>query len=287
MKISPFGFKFRLVRYGHWVLIGCLLLAISVALVFLLDHRPAPLFQNKNLNAARFLGEDEEGMSQCFKLIQQSTAESQLALESDWEKPTPRLSWWIAQFDEAWLTNPALQAQRIKQLINQGGRVLLVPHPSLLASYASGHAATTARLEQFWAALGLNISLATFENDNESPAPEQEGSASQDFYLLSTTGKGPYFESIEEIATNWGAFWEGEDLLKSEIRLQSDGFPLVAEFNMGRGKLVLVSDGALFENEFLRLPHQNRELMQALIQTYRGDEGIALYAPEKSRDYLN
>lgn len=111
---------------------------------------------------------------------------------------------------------------------------------------------------------------ATHPGTPAADSPQQDSYG----YTLPVSGHGPHFDSLTYLQTSWGNFWSGEDLLKGEVRLETDGFPLVVEFAMGKGRVVLVAESTYFENEFLGDAH-NVELLEALAKAYSA-QGISL-----------
>lgn len=206
-------------------------------------------------------------------------------------------AWWIFQPGAEWFSNPEQRAQEVRAFLSKGGTVVLAPDEAMtvveadtLAELASGGSGSSgsvfgedetppARLDRFFSALLLDVHLMAFETDADFESVEEELAPSENppsgavadmqGYVLPVSGRGGLFEDVTELRTSWGTYWEGDSLLSGDIRLNSDGFPLVVELPVGAGRLVLVAESTYFENEFLDAS-DNGKLLDALARHFGG-----------------
>lgn len=208
---------------------------------------------------------------------------------------------WILQLDHAWLGSLADERRAaLRAFVEAGGTLLLAPRESITAIPDADPApaeAPEAELSTFLKGFALDTQIVAFEpapaEDTEAPSGDGETPAGDDGqapavllpsdddppqpqqgYVLEVSTSGEHFAGIERLQTSWGNYLDGEDLLKAEIRVHSDGFPLIAEFSIGKGRLVLVAESTYFENEFLAAEH-NHALWLALARAY-GQRGIEI-----------
>jgi hypothetical protein len=252
-------------------------LAIAAMLLlgvgFVLTHRAAEQsgFQRDD---TPLLATDDMGLSSAYKALKD--AGRRVAIDRSELEPKPAYAWWIMQPHIDWFT--ADHAVAIRRFVEAGGIAVLLPEESVIQI---GDAEPQEELADFFKALDLDLQIVAFdppaEEDEDSEADDPEDDPDPASITLPTSGKGEPFAKIAELQTSWGNYFDGESLLKAEIRVHSDGFPLVAEFNLGKGRLVVVAESTYFENEFLDRS-QNRSLLLALADSY-GKDGIVLHPP--------
>ncbi len=227
------------------------------------------------------LSNDDTSLRSAYAFLRKGGYKVALQTPEDARPPKIENAWWIFQSNSEWLGKPEQRAAEVKRFAEQGGTVVIAPAEALTAPPEDDSDEPTAvqkESDRFFKALGLDVQLLAFDDsqdeeedgDGEPPPDETSG------YTLPVVGHGAHFSNLEYVQTAWGNFWSGEDLLKGEVRLDSDGFPLVVEFEMGRGRVVLVAESTYFENEFLGDEH-NTALLRALASAY-GAQGISLYA---------
>ena len=230
------------------------------------------------------LSTGEMGLSQAYKTLKDGGR--RVAFDPTSQEPPPRYAWWIVQPHLDWFT--AKNARALKSFVEAGGIVVLAPEESVV-QIGEEMPPPDGELDHFFKALDLDLHIVAFEppgaeDDPDAPvdmlsdAIPDEDDPSPASITLPTSGSGERFLGIEELETSWGNYFDGESLLKAEIRVHSDGFPLIAEFNLGKGRLVLVAESTYFENEFIARS-QNRSLLLALADTY-GGRGIVMHQPE-------
>jgi hypothetical protein len=224
------------------------------------------------------IANDDMGLTHAYKTLRESGRRVAFSLKAD--EPAAAYSWWIVRPTIVWFT--AEHAQQVRMFVENGGVAVLAPEETVIQL---GAAETHAELEAFFKVLDLDLQIVAFDppdeesDENEDALPDEGVPAS---ITLPVSGSGERFLSLDEIQTSWGNYFDGESLLKAEIRVHTDGFPLVAEFTLGKGRLVLVAESTYFENEFLDRS-QNRSLLLALADAY-GSSGIVMHHPSDDAD---
>lgn len=248
-------------------IVAMILMIVGIALT----HKQGADFTRDD---APSLANDEMGLSHAYKALKD--AGRRVALAADEREPERAHAWWIMQPHLEWFTEA--HARTLRQFVEDGGVAVVLPEESVIQI---GDAEPQERLDRFFAALDLDLHIVAFdppeEADEEIEEPALEEEIEDQSITLPTSGSGEAFAKIDEIQTSWGNYFDGESLLKAEIRVHSDGFPLVAEFPIGKGRLVLVAESTYFENEFLDRS-QNRSLLLALAEAY-GTGGIVMHRP--------
>ena len=216
---------------------------------------------------------DEMGLSRAYKMLRDSGR--RVAFTPKAAEPAATYSWWIVQPTLTWFNKA--HAEQLRMFVEGGGIAVLAPEESVIQI---GESETRAELAVFFRALDLDLQIVAFdppdeEGDESEDALPDEGAAAS--ITLPISGSGDRFLPLEQLETSWGNYFDGESLLKAEIRVHTDGFPLVAEFALGKGRLVLVAESTYFENEFIDRS-QNRSLLLALADAY-GSSGIIMHHP--------
>lgn len=250
------------------------------------------------------LGDGETGLRRAYGNLRRKGY--RVAVQPDSRaNPRAEAAWWIFQPGADWFSDPEARAQEVRSFLAKGGTVVMAPDEAMTVVEADtdpvlqNEDTPPARLDRFFAALLLDVHLMAFETENELELSEEddvpEAAGGEDDpadpdnqsgaaalqgsaqaipvepigYSLPVSGRGSLFEELGEVRTSWGTYWEGDSLLMGEVRLNSDGFPLVVELPVGRGRLVLVAECTYFENEFLESA-DNGKLLEALARHYGG-----------------
>jgi len=277
------------------IALASLTLCLGIGAAFFLHHAAEQSEAAYARDDREQLADDETGLRNAYAFLRKGGYRVALETPENAKPPPNSHAWWIFQSGAEWFAEPQARAAEVRRFAESGGTVVIAPAEALTApadDSEDGAADATAdepkASDKFFAALGLDVHLLAFESpaddDDDGPASDDAadpGTVAADTpqedtfgYTLPVNGHGPHFDSLTYLQTSWGNFWSGEDLLKGEVRLETDGFPLVVEFTMGKGRVVLVAESTYFENEFLSNTH-NLELLEALAKAY-GAQGIAL-----------
>lgn len=275
-----------------------LALAATGALAFILGTQARSRVAEERAfvqNDAFKLTDDATGLRAAYELLRRRGYRVALQTPDGHRPPATETAWWLMQIGSDWLAEPEERAKAVRAFAEAGGTVVLAPEETLTLlpedwspPGAAGAEASEPieALTRFLRALDLDVQLVAFEPPDEDEETEHEPiddaprDDDDDFlgdsasYTLEVSGTGS-FRELGEVETSWGNYWEGEDLLKGDIRLHTDGFPLVVEFGMGKGRVVLVAESTYFENEFVARPDNSR-LLAALARDY-GGSGIKLF----------
>jgi len=188
--------------------------------------------------------------------------------------PDPQFAWWIMQAGPQWFESADGKVPVMLRFIQRGGTVVLIPEEAVIPIPGEEGAQPDAPLDAFFARLGLDVRIVAFEpqSPDEGEEDDDDGAAEVEAphdgaYTLAVSGDEAPFTHVATVETSWGNYFDGESLLKANIRLHSDGFPLVAEFHIGKGTLVLVAESTYFENEFIDRA-ENKSLLLALATQY-------------------
>lgn len=222
------------------------------------------------------LAADDMGLTSAYKTLKD--AGRKVAIDRAETGPKLPYAWWIVQPHLEWFTQD--HARVVRRFVEDGGVAVLLPEESVIQI---GEQEPQEELDGFFKALDLDLQIVAFDPpEEEEDAEEVEDDPTPPSVTLPTSGKGDAFQAIAELQTSWGNYFDGESLLRAEIRVHSDGFPLVAEFTLGKGRLVVVAESTYFENEFLDRSN-NRSLLLALADSY-GKDGIVLHPPDDASE---
>jgi hypothetical protein len=261
-------------RIGLWVA-----LAGSVALGLVTLHfRRVQQEAAFNRDDKDSLGEEPLGLRGAYEVLKREGHRVALVPPSIAAAPDPAFAWWIVQAGPEWFESSE-KSQEIKRFLERGGTVVLMPEEAVtpIPGGEEDDGTDPEHLDRFFSKLGLEVRILAFdppapETDEAEPEEdvfeEDEVPAEPSALTLSVSGDVEPFSAVSTVETSWGNYFDGESLLKADIRLHSDGFPLVAEFKLGKGTLVLVAESTYFENEFLDRAG-NRTFLLALASHYQ------------------
>ncbi len=223
-------------------------------------------------NDAERLGPDPLGLRDAYETLKREGHRVALQPADRALPPDPDFAWWILQAGPDWFESQ--RPRELRRFLERGGTVVLMPEEAVTPIPGDdGEAEAAAMLDTFFAALGLDVRIVAFEPaDPVEELSDVEHELAARAYTLTVSGDGEPFTRLATLETSWGNYVDGESLLQADIRLHTDGFPIIAEFHLGKGTLVLVAESTYFENEFIDRA-ENKSLLLALATQY-GRGGI-------------